>query len=363
MNKKIFFLFSSVLAIPFTTTSCGFLHNSIQAPNLDKYKINKTIIAEGSSSVLPILKDVENISKGKLQYTSTGSGSGIKSINKEKGKSNNNIAITSSTKTPVWLNKDLRTITWAIDAIAIIVHLPHNLKTKDQKAPLMDMQSLIKLYKGQVVTWSELIFNLDKKSNSKVIALGRLGGKKNSGTAHGFMHTLLKYDKSILSESEKQDIENHIVLPEENKISKEPNSSAFQVVEDKEGSLTYVSLDFALKNKNSLVKIANIRVDSSTIWIPTIENVINGNYSWTRPFNAIFDTKDEEAKLFIEYILSADFQKYIEKKGFIPLNTEQLLLQNNLNKSDEELFNAIKNDSLKLNKYVSKHNCVYGLNL
>ena len=54
---------------------------------------------------------------------------------------------------------------------------------------------------------------------------------------------------------------------------------------------------------------------------PTAENVKNGSYSVSRPFNIV--TKDDlsaEAEDFISFILSADGQAIVESEGYVSVS-------------------------------------------
>ena len=55
----------------------------------------------------------------------------------------------------------------------------------------------------------------------------------------------------------------------------------------------------------------------------TTENVLNGEYSVSRPFNIVLNGEAEGAAAdFINYILSADGQQVVSDAGYIPVDTE-----------------------------------------
>jgi len=55
--------------------------------------------------------------------------------------------------------------------------------------------------------------------------------------------------------------------------------------------------------------------------LPSVENVENGSYKVTRPFNVITSKKldNEAAGDFMTYVLSSEGQKIVEEQGYIPL--------------------------------------------
>jgi ABC-type phosphate transport system, periplasmic component len=75
----------------------------------------------------------------------------------------------------------------------------------------------------------------------------------------------------------------------------------------------------SLGSVNDTVKVLKIDgVDA------TIDNILNGSYKISRPFNIV--TKgdvSEAAQDFIDYILSSDGQAVVETNGYIPLDTTE----------------------------------------
>jgi len=88
-------------------------------------------------------------------------------------------------------------------------------------------------------------------------------------------------------------------------------------VEGDEAAIGYISLG----SLNDTVKA--VKIDGAEA---SVENVLEGNYKVTRPFNIV--TKEEElsdaAQDFIAYILSSGGQTVVEENGYIPLtDTEE----------------------------------------
>ena len=63
---------------------------------------------------------------------------------------------------------------------------------------------------------------------------------------------------------------------------------------------------------------------------PTAENVKNGSYALSRPFNiATKDTVSDVAQDFINFIMSADGQAVIEDKGYIAIDDKAAAFESN----------------------------------
>ncbi len=291
------------------------------------------VTGRGSSSVFPILEMLED-NGYELSYKVSGSGDGFNSQSKEKPESD--FGMTSSKKTPKskigkmaeWVNPNIRTVTFAIDAIVVAMHFPDGLKTLNNANPIISGKKVAMLFDEDLnndPTWGQLLENEDPNSNGitdKPFVLGRDGGKSKSGTADGFFHTLKKFADGL-----KIDI-NHSKLSASHK-TKEPNSSAYQSLKSRKGSLTYLSLGFALANnqdksgKKNFLKVAKIKTNTNYIWDP--EQV--DTYGWKRPFNIIYSVRNETTIKFVENILSPKIQAKIKERGFIPLNSTQLDMQ------------------------------------
>lgn len=92
------------------------------------------------------------------------------------------------------------------------------------------------------------------------------------------------------------------------------NSTAVMMttVAGNRASIGYISLG-SLNDTVKAVKVDGVE--------PTAENVKNGSYSVSRPFNIV--TKDDlsaEAEDFISFILSADGQAIVEREGYVSVS-------------------------------------------
>lgn len=83
-----------------------------------------------------------------------------------------------------------------------------------------------------------------------------------------------------------------------------------------EYAIGYISLG-ALNEKVKAVKINSV--------MPSIENIQNGTYTISRPFNIAVNPKKQNAAAedFIAFMLSAEGQKLVEKAGYIPVAVQE----------------------------------------
>ena len=302
-----------------------------------------SIVGQGSSSVKPIIDSVMQDTYYDVEYQATGSGDGFKSQTGVKATSA--FGMTSSLKHPEdkevadqWGENNNRTLTFAVDAIGIVLNLPDGIIFPKGTRPEISIEEISKIYDLDTntnTTWGSLLTNeslatTDNNSLSLIVnGLGRTGGKEASGTSDGFWHTLKKHMHS--GNSSDADL-NHENLPPEN-LTPEANSQSLNILKEKESSLTYISLGYALNNETSNAVIASIK-SGTDIWEPSIESVSDGTYKWTRPFNIIFSTDNKEAMTFVNFLLSPEVQDLIKAKNFVPLTKQQHSDQLPINETD-----------------------------
>lgn len=312
---------------------------------------------QGSSSVLPIISEFQDaLSNKDFQYEGTGSGDGLKVGTGEI--SGKDFGMTSSLKRPstssqisYWTSHKMRTITFAIDAIGIALHLPSDLRSKfsESNRPIIDATELVKLYDKDTtndnVTWSDLLLNQEADNYKQTIfPLGRTGGKSSSGTADGFFNGLTK--ASGLKDESTLDL-NHVNLGPNHQTA-EANAQAKQTLESIDNSLTYLSLGYALSNESNDLIVASIKTAAGNNWEPSLANVQTKNYGWTRPFNVIYSTINEKALTFAKFLLTENVQRQVNALDFVRLTQDQNDQQKNITISDAELVQDVSKGQLGL---------------
>ncbi len=360
MKKRNLFLGLSTIILPvltMATVACSKVEIGTPFPGSENATkdVAYSLRGQGSSSVLPVLSIMQDaLSSKDFQYEGTGSGDGFKvGTNEIDGK---DFGMTSSLKQPLpgsqanaWISNKTRTITFAIDAIGIALNLPSGLKASlGNDRPIVDGTVLGHLYDKDTsndnVTWDELLINPAADNYSdRVIPQGRTGGKASSGTADGFFHKMPEV--SGLSESQ-LDL-NHVTLGPEHQTA-ESNASAKQALESNKNSLAYLSLGFALANESDNLSVAVIQIASGAQWVPSIPNVIDKHYGWTRPFNLIYSTVNQKALSFAQFVLTGPVQNLVQWLNFVPLTQLQIAQQANITEADSELVSDVTTDVLGL---------------
>ncbi len=168
-------------------------------------------------------------------------------------------------------------ITIARDGLAIVVHPSNPIShiTKNQIA---------RMFAGQITNWKEL--------GGQDQAIRLITREEGSGTREAFQKLVM--GKSRISRKA---------------LTQESNGSVKELVRHDPASIGYMSLGLVGHELKALI------VDGTP---PTREQVIAHHYSLVRPF--LFVTKGpptDKAKLFIDFVLSPDGQKMLEKEGLI----------------------------------------------
>ena len=191
-----------------------------------KAESNAAINGVGSNSVSPfILGYAQDIYK--YQYANTGSGDGYKSQLSESVIAD--FGMTSSLKTPsnqnasikdrkTWIDNKITTVTWAIDAIGIGIHIPSSMNIKNGEVPKINAEKLAEVYKGNLINWADLITNKEPgyAGNDIVKPIYINNGKETSGKSEAFVKGLIKNQFTGMSSMTKEEIdkfEHHKTLP------------------------------------------------------------------------------------------------------------------------------------------------------
>ncbi|WP_128008449.1 hypothetical protein [Mycoplasma sp. ATU-Cv-508] len=357
-QKKVFSTLTSfcgVSALALGQLACG------GNPNL--------LSGKGSNSVTAITSLINEKTQHTLNYENLGSTLGAREM--AKAQISYDFAMTSSRKTPGsigkveginysdpttgfaqevtnWLNNQIRTLTFAWDAIGIGLNLPdpilNSLRLNDQDRsndiiPRIKFDALVAIYclsqdDQRYPTWQEFLTNpevtgldssLFKPEESKPRALAIEGGKDTSGKAEAFT------DKIVASESfaalgvDKKLVQTHsdsIIAPELKVEDKE--NTMYGKNANTASSVMYYSLGYIIKNDRQS-KVVLAEIDG---WgAPTVANAQNGSYDWIRPFNILYPVSKTKVIEMVKTLLSPEFQSEIARLGFVALSSEQISLQ------------------------------------
>ena len=169
----------------------------------------------------------------------------------------------------------------AIDGIAVITNSAN--KVKD-----LTLDQVKDIYTGKITNWKEVGGN-----DADIVVVSREDG---SGTRDGFQEIVGFESGDLTSNAQISDGSGNIKT----------------TVQGNENAIGYISFGYLDDSINS-VKIGGVE--------PKEENVYNKKYPISRPFLLV--TKGDatgDAKSFIDYVLSDDGQKTIEKEGFMSVN-------------------------------------------
>lgn len=335
------------------------------------------LVGRGSNSVLPLIRLISTHTIYNTSYSPDGSTFGAREMAKY------NVSVdfgaVSSRKAPGtlggvpgidysdkaqgleqerinWYNNNVRTVTFAIDAIGIGLNLPASfINALAGQAPITDFDSLAKIYSFRsdnpefvYPKWKDFLKNPEiqtlPEAEQQPIPLAIEGGVSTSGKAEAFIDKIMKDSQWFKDNKSKLDVDaikNHTIIPEENKVA-DRDQEIYSKNNGTAGSVMYYSLGYLLKNtgKDSVIitKIEN----NGTLWgDPTIANAQSKAYPWIRPFNLIYQTTNQTMIKLVDLILTAraqegqsqTFQDLIEQNGYVYLSNQQIDLQ----KKDHQL--------------------------
>ncbi|WP_027122308.1 substrate-binding domain-containing protein [[Mycoplasma] imitans] len=358
--------FKKKISLFFSTVSLSYLMSSC---SLNFVVIN----TRGSSAVQPFMDALSELyakyAPVEISVQAGGSTTGIISVLDgttnigNASKSPRDQILANHRSVQEWKDLQVKTVTLAKDAIAIIYKKPANTSASDFYLDANNIDKMYDAFAGyDTVSLSDFYFGKNLNGNYNVVPFARAGGASVSGTAEAFLHNsgLIKDDqinkKTLDALKGKIDYGSHTITTGESNIE---TYNFFKTNARLVGSMTYLSLGFIINNltliKNDGFDLLNYKVDDKVI-VPSIQSVSDGDYRWIRPYNSIFSlsNKDESRlnsiKQFIKFILfdnKPDVRKRIEDiyqaQGLITLSDKDLkkmfLLNDGLkNMSSQELI-------------------------
>jgi phosphate transport system substrate-binding protein len=253
------------------------------AGDLDAFKGEKGAIKiSGGTAHIPVMKLVARKIQTanpdiKISIAGGGSGVGIKQVGEglvDIGNSGRKPSEAELKKYPLKMHK------WAIDGVGVVVH-PDNPVKRLTTAQLKD------IYAGKLTSWKALggpdkainLYTRDKASGTravfwkKALSKGDISAKAHFVPSNGAMKTA---------------------------VAQDPYAIGYVSVGHIDTSVAPVALDGV---------------------VPTLDNVKQGKYKVARGLYS--NTKGDPtglAKKFIDYLFSAEGQKIVAEKGFIPVN-------------------------------------------
>ncbi len=172
----------------------------------------------------------------------------------------------------------------AQDAIAIIVN-PSN------KVKRLTREQIEKIYTGKITNWKQV-----GGEDRRIIVYAR---ESSSGTYEFFKESVIRY-------------KNHTPAA----LAMPATGAVIQSVSQTKGAIGYVGFAYL----NDKVKALEVSYDGKPFVAPTLENAKNKTYPIVRPLLFYYEKKSmPKVKPFIDFILSTEGQKIVEKVGYIPI--------------------------------------------
>lgn len=173
--------------------------------------------------------------------------------------------------------KDLYAVTIAKDAIAIIVN---------PKNPIRDLSldHVRQVFSGKIKDWGEL-----GAPPHPIVLVSR---EEGSGTRESFQKFVMGQEEISLES-----------------LVQDSNGAIRQVVSNDPHAIGYISLGLVNEQVKAL-KISGVE--------PNVTNIEGNKYTLVRPFLFVFSAEpEEEAKAFLEFVLSPDAQKLLSREGLV----------------------------------------------
>lgn len=268
--KKLLVLALALISMCALVLGCGSTQNQAA----------KTVSTDGSTSmekVIGLLSEdyMNQHSDVKVTYNPTGSSAGIKAVSEGR----TDIGLSSRNLT----DKEKETLTETvvgIDGIAIITN-------KENPVQNLDLETLAKVYTGQITNWKEL-----GGKDAPIVLIGR---EAASGTRDGF--------ESITK------------TKGQNQYTQELTSTGdvIQTVSSNPNAIGYASLA-SVKDSVSVLAINGVKPSKATIQ--------DGSYKIQRDFVLVTlkgKALSEEAQKFFDYATSPSIVGILEKAGVIPV--------------------------------------------
>lgn len=169
----------------------------------------------------------------------------------------------------------------AFDGIAVAVN-PANGVTD------ITMEQIQGIYKGEITNWSELGGN-----DEAIVVVSREDG---SGT-RGAFEEIVEFEGELTVDA----------------LIAEGNGNVQTTVAGNPQAIGYISFSTV----DDTIKTLNVNGT-----VATTDNVLNGSYPVSRPFNMVFHDENmtDASNAFVDFVLSAEGQAIVEEKGGIPVN-------------------------------------------
>jgi phosphate transport system substrate-binding protein len=232
-----------------------------------------------------------------VEVSGGGSGVGIAALingTAQIANSSRQIEPEEAEKTKKATGKDPKEFLVGYDGLAIYVH-------KDNPLNEISMEDLGEIYRegGKVESWGQIgVAKVPGAQNDKIIRVSR---QNNSGTYHYFREVVV---------GKKADYK-------QGSLDMNGSKDVVELVGKTPGAIGYSGLGYAT-SAVKIVKVAKKKGEPSVQ--PSIPTVLDKSYPIARPlFMYTPGEPSENAKKYLDWIVSDAGQKVVEKSGYVPL--------------------------------------------
>lgn len=274
-KKKIVALLCGAVMVSGLVVGCG-SGNSSQG---DGAKIT----ISGSTSVGPTMEVLaeayEKNNDVKIEVQQVGSSAGIK--NTMEGTSNLGM---SSRDLKDEEAQSVEGTQIAIDGIAVVTN-------KNNKVEDLTVEQVKDIFTGKITNWKEV-----GGADAQIVVVSR---EEGSGTRDGFQDILGFESEELTKDAQISD----------------GSGNVKSTVEGNENAIAYISFGY-VKDGIKSVKIDGVEAND--------DNVVAGKYPISRPFLVVNkkDAMSDEAKSFVDFIMSEEGQNIVSEEGFIKAPTK-----------------------------------------
>ena len=180
----------------------------------------------------------------------------------------------------------------ALDALSVIVN-PANSVSK------LTIDQLSDIFTGKITNWKQI-----GGPDSKIVLLSR---DRNSGSHVFFLEHVLRRGNE---KGPEEYVQSTLMIPSSEAI-------ASQVATDK-ASIGYVGLGYVDAKKHKAIEVA--KTADGPFVSPSVKNAINHTYPISRPLYWYTNGQPKDGvKDLLDFVMSADGQKIVDKLGFAPI--------------------------------------------
>lgn len=270
-KKKIIGLLCGVVMVSGLVVGCGSEDNTAK------------ITVSGSTSVGPTMEVLaeayEKNNHIKIEIQQVGSSAGIKNTiegTSELGMSSRDLKDEEA--------QSVDSTKIAIDGMAVITN-------KANKVENLTTEQVKDIFTGKITNWKEV-----GGKDSPIVVVSR---EEGSGTRDGFQELIGFESSELIRDAQICDGSGNIKV----------------TVSGNENAISYLSFGYIDDTLNDL-KIDGVEAND--------ENVLNGKYPISRPFIVVHkkDALSEQAKAFVDFIMSEEGQNIVSEQGFIKVITK-----------------------------------------